>query len=188
MRVFFQKLAIPALLVCFMFISGCTWMRNRAECASPYVTIGNQCCLDQNNNSICDENEMQVLKNNSDAAQPGTLANHSGNFSNTPCPLPGEFVEFYGEGCPHCTRMIPVVSAVENETGVRFRKLEVWYNKTNNDEIMKYKEHITRDCGALGVPAFISLKTNRSVCGEMSKEELKRFINDNIICETIAEK
>jgi len=186
MRMFFQKLAIPALLACFMFISGCTWVQNRRlECASPYISIGNQCCLDQNNNSICDEDETQLLENNSNATQHGngTVANHSGNFSNTPCPLPGEFVEFYGQGCHFCADMVSIVLQVENETGVQFTVLEVWYNNTNHDMFMQYADQIQRDCGALGVPAFINLRTNKSVCGEMSLQELGDFVQENKRCE-----
>lgn len=95
-----------------------------------------------------------------------------------PCGLT-DFVEFYGEGCPHCKKMVPIVEQVEIETGVTFQKLEVWHNDTNRGIMLQYAGDIERDCGFLGVPAFISMKTNRSVCGEMSADRLKRFILEN---------
>ncbi|NYZ75953.1 thioredoxin family protein [Candidatus Micrarchaeota archaeon] len=95
------------------------------------------------------------------------------------CNITGRFIEFYGEGCPHCAKMAPVVAQVENETGVHFEKLEVWYNDTNKLVYREYQDYITRDCGLLGVPTFISLKTNRSLCGEKSADELKNFISLN---------
>lgn len=96
------------------------------------------------------------------------------------CNITGKFIEFYGEGCPHCKKMDPVVAQVENETGVNFEKLEVWYNGTNKNIFMNYSGYIERDChGILGTPSFLSLKTNRSVCGEMSADDLKNFIIQN---------
>jgi thiol-disulfide isomerase/thioredoxin len=98
--------------------------------------------------------------------------------SNT-CNITGKFIEFYGEGCPHCAKMAPIVAQVENETGVHFEKLEVWYNDTNKLVYQKYQDYITRDCKLLGVPTFLSMKTNKSVCGEMSADDLKNFIIQN---------
>jgi thiol-disulfide isomerase/thioredoxin len=95
-----------------------------------------------------------------------------------PCGLTG-FVEFYGAECPHCKKMMPIVEHVENETGVAFQKLEVWHNETNVGIMALHAEDITRDCGNMFVPAFLSLKTNKSVCGEMSADKLKRFILEN---------
>jgi len=183
MGLFFQKLAIPALLVCFILTSGCVWIQNRAECTSPYVSIGNRCCLDQDSNFICDENEN--LSNGTLNVTPpenGTV-NQTGNLTNnTACPLPGEFVEFFGQGCHFCANMVPVVSQVENETGIDFRVLEIWYNKTNYDFMMEYASYIQRDCGALGVPTFINIRTNKSVCGQMDVQELGDFVQENKRC------
>jgi thiol-disulfide isomerase/thioredoxin len=95
------------------------------------------------------------------------------------CNITGKFVEFYGEECPHCIKMIPVVAQVENETGVHFEKLEIWHNDTNKGIYVGYADYISRDCGSLGIPTFIGLKTNRSMCGEKSADELKKFIIDN---------
>gem|GEM_PF-248350 len=183
-----------------LLLSGCTQKPEGVTCNPPYIKVGSSCCLDVNKNSICDADESAPSNETPPCTSPYRIISDkccldaNGNSicdedeksitPSNPCVSEGEFVEFYGEGCPHCTRMIPVVSAVENETGVHFKKLEVWYNRTNNNEIMKYKDYITRDCGALGVPAFINIKTNKSICGEMSAADLKQFILDNIVCET----
>ncbi|MCX6776767.1 MAG: thioredoxin family protein [Candidatus Micrarchaeota archaeon] len=98
---------------------------------------------------------------------------------NNVCNITGKFIEFYGEECPHCRKMIPVVAQVENETGVHFDKLEIWHNDTNKNIYLVYSEYINRDCGSLGIPTFVALKTNNSMCGEKSTDELKTFIMQN---------
>ena len=95
------------------------------------------------------------------------------------CVITGDFVEFYGEGCQHCTRMIPVVEMVENETGVIFQKIEIWNNESNKETFLMHADAIERDCGMLGVPAFYAAKTDRAICGEISAEKLKQFIREN---------
>ncbi|MEM3556016.1 MAG: thioredoxin family protein [Candidatus Micrarchaeia archaeon] len=201
---------IPILLL-LLLLAGCT-QKEEVTCNPPYIKVGIGCCLDADKNSICDSDEQpeknisvpsnETPSNQSTCNPPYRIINgnccldangnsicdeeeKTSNFTPyQPCVSEGEFVEFYGEGCPHCTAMVPVVSAVENETGVVFRKLEVWYNRTNNNELMKYKDYITRDCGVLGVPAFINIKTNKSICGQMSAADLKNFVLSNIVCET----
>ncbi|VVB73523.1 Uncharacterised protein [uncultured archaeon] len=105
----------------------------------------------------------------------GTVANQTGK---PPCGLEG-FVEFYGAECPHCLKMKPIVEQVESETGVNFTKLEVWHNESNVAVMQLHAADIERDCKFLGVPAFIGLKTNKSVCGEMTADKLKQFILEN---------
>ncbi|MCS7109618.1 MAG: thioredoxin family protein [Candidatus Micrarchaeota archaeon] len=95
-----------------------------------------------------------------------------------PCGLEG-FIEFYGEGCPHCERMKPIIEKVEKETGVKFIKLEIFYNETNRQIMFSYADSIKRDCEFFGTPTFYSIKTNRAICGEVSEERLKRFILEN---------
>jgi len=104
------------------------------------------------------------------------------NTSNVPpnsCVITGDFIEFYGAECPHCAKMAPIVEQLENETGIKLQKLEVWHNQTNQQKMLEFAPYIQRDCGLLGVPAFVALKTNKSICGELSKEKLKRFIIEN---------
>jgi len=107
-----------------------------------------------------------------------SLVNVTKNTTLPPCGLQG-FIEFYGAECPHCLKMAPIVAKLENETGVNFTKLEVWHNESNVAIMQLHAADIERDCKFLGVPAFISLKTNKSVCGEMSADALKQFILQN---------
>jgi thiol-disulfide isomerase/thioredoxin len=88
----------------------------------------------------------------------------------------GDLVEFYGEECPHCQNMKPIVAQVEEETGVTFIKLEVWHNAENNKVFQSYSATISAKCGGLGVPTFYNLRTGEAICGETSKETLTAFI------------
>jgi hypothetical protein len=38
-------------------------------CSSPYIEVGSSCCLDQNSNSICDEDEVQTQEETPNAPQ-----------------------------------------------------------------------------------------------------------------------
>jgi thiol-disulfide isomerase/thioredoxin len=103
----------------------------------------------------------------------------SGSATNQTCDINATFVEFYGAECPHCQKMIPIVEAVENETGATFDKREVWHNETNYGIMLLHKNDIVKSCGVLGVPTFYSMKTKKAVCGEMTKEQLKAFVIAN---------
>ena len=78
---------------------------------------------------------------------------------------------FYGQGCSHCQVMHPLVEQLEKETGMSVEKLEVWKNPEN---AAKQKEYDNGICG--GVPFFYNTETQRSLCGEVSYEELKNWI------------
>jgi len=43
-----------------IFISGC--IQQEVTCNPPYIKVGTTCCLDQNNNKICDIDEQQTLQ------------------------------------------------------------------------------------------------------------------------------
>lgn len=80
--------------------------------------------------------------------------------------------EFYGEGCPHCVRMAPIIAEVERELGVTFEKIEVW----DNDENARRLEEIDRGrCG--GVPFFYNDVTGKFLCGAASKEEILALVH-----------
>jgi thiol-disulfide isomerase/thioredoxin len=81
---------------------------------------------------------------------------------------------FHGRECPHCMRMMPLVEKLEQETGVRFDKHEIWHDEKNQDLMRSYQPIIAPKCGGnLKVPAFINLDANDAVCGEMDYEKLK---------------
>ncbi len=90
-----------------------------------------------------------------------------------PTPITSHLIEFYGRECPHCARMVPVVSQVEAELNVSFSKLEVWHNSGNNRIFERYFETLSKACGGeLGVPTFYNMRTGKAICGEAPKEEI----------------
>ena len=83
-------------------------------------------------------------------------------------------LEFYGEECPHCVAMRPLVEKIEKELNVKVERFECW----NNEENQKKCDDIDKDyCG--GVPFFFNTKTEKFLCGEASYEELKTWASDN---------
>lgn len=87
---------------------------------------------------------------------------------------------FYGAECPHCHKMMPIVDKVEKDMKIKIEKLEVWHNEENADQMRKYEVIVRKSCdGEFGVPAFISEKTKKGICGEISEKELSEWIKSN---------
>lgn len=81
---------------------------------------------------------------------------------------------FWARECPHCKKMMPLVDKMEEETGVKLDKREVWHNEKNADLMRSYKEIITPECGGqLRTPTFFNTETNDVICGEVEYEVLK---------------
>lgn len=79
-------------------------------------------------------------------------------------------LEFYGDGCPHCTRMAPLVERLEKELGVEVRKFETWHDAKNE------KLRAEKDGGACGgVPFFVNEETGAKLCGATDYEALKAW-------------
>lgn len=77
-----------------------------------------------------------------------------------------DIIEFYGQTCPHCLSMKPVVEKIEKDKGVSIQKLEVWNNPKNQKVMKKYAEIISKACGGFAaVPSFVNTKTNQALCG-----------------------
>ena len=88
-------------------------------------------------------------------------------------------LEFYGAGCPHCTKMKPILEQVEKEAGVAFTKLEVWNDEKNHDIMLSFSGPIEDACGgSMGVPCFYNKKTKKALCGEVEKQELLDFAKE----------
>lgn len=79
-------------------------------------------------------------------------------------------LEFYGDECPHCVRMRPLIERLEKELGVSVDRFETWHNEENEKKRQEYDKDF---CG--GVPFFYNTKTNKWICGEASYEELKEW-------------
>lgn len=76
---------------------------------------------------------------------------------------------FYGQDCEHCKVMEQQVQKLKDE-GIEITHLEVW----NNEENEKLMESLdTEPCG--GIPFFLNKKTGKTICGEVSYEELKAW-------------
>ncbi len=80
-------------------------------------------------------------------------------------------LNFFGLECPHCERMMDLVTKLETEEQVSVERLEVWHN---DDNYKKLQELDPKDeCG--GVPYFVNTKSGKTICGEATYEELKAW-------------
>lgn len=79
--------------------------------------------------------------------------------------------EFYGETCPHCIEMLPMVERLEKELGVTVEKLEVWNNEVNAEKLTQM------DCGKCGgVPFFYNDANGDFICGSCDESKLRAWM------------
>ena len=76
-----MKIKIFLILFCVV-IMGCKAYNNYELCKSPMIQVGNSCCSDKNNNSICDDletksNKLMKLRSSSDETNAKSLQNAS---------------------------------------------------------------------------------------------------------------
>lgn len=87
-------------------------------------------------------------------------------------------IEFYGETCPHCLSMKPVVEKIEKDLNIEVTKLEVWNDTDNQKTMQQYQDIIGEACGGFAaVPAFVNTKTNQALCGAHDAEDIIALIN-----------
>jgi len=79
-------------------------------------------------------------------------------------------LEFYGEGCPHCQKMAPLVEKLKETEGIEIEQFEVWNNTENAQKQAKYDTGL---CG--GVPFFYNTESKKHLCGSTEYEELKKW-------------
>lgn len=79
-------------------------------------------------------------------------------------------LEFYGQECPHCVRMAPLVKKLEEEEGVNVEKYEVWHNEENAQKMREYAEG-----KCMGVPFFLNTDNGEFLCGASDYETLKKW-------------
>jgi len=77
--------------------------------------------------------------------------------------------DFYGETCPHCIEMMPLLDKLEKE-GYKVERLEVWNNPDNAKTLEKYDKGL---CG--GVPFFYNTESGEHICGSTDFESLKSW-------------
>lgn len=80
-------------------------------------------------------------------------------------------LEFYGDTCPHCITMKPIVEKLEKKLGISFEKLEVWNDEVNAARMSEIDKGL---CG--GVPFFYNTESKHYICGSADEEALKKLI------------
>lgn len=85
----------------------------------------------------------------------------------------GDLIEFYGTECVHCHAMEPAMERLEEETGLKVEKFEVWHNEENLKMMEQFDKGL---CG--GVPFFFNKKTGKWICGETSYDNVKRWATE----------
>ncbi|NQV90230.1 hypothetical protein HQ487_02380 [Candidatus Uhrbacteria bacterium] len=76
---------------------------------------------------------------------------------------------YYGEECPHCHHMLPIVDKLISE-GIEVAKLETWHNDAN----AKLLDGVDRGrCG--GVPFFHNTETDQFICGSSTEERIRAW-------------
>lgn len=84
--------------------------------------------------------------------------------------MKNHLIFFYGDDCAHCRTMEGIADKLKVDTGIELERLEVDLDDNN----LKYMESLDREpCG--GVPFFVNTKTGKTLCGEVSYEELKNW-------------
>ena len=76
---------------------------------------------------------------------------------------------FYGEECPHCHAVMPIVDKLIKE-GKNIQKMETWHEKDNAEKMSKYDKGL---CG--GVPFFYNEESEKWIWGEASEEEIRAW-------------
>lgn len=82
-----------------------------------------------------------------------------------------DLLYFYGLECSNCIVVEKHVNKLIEE-GFDIKKIEVWHNK-ENDEMLLSLDVGDDMCG--GVPFFLNQNTNKTICGEASYKEIKKW-------------
>lgn len=83
--------------------------------------------------------------------------------------------DFYGETCPHCVEMKPLVDKVEKELGVTIERVEVWNNEENAKKLADIDNGL---CG--GVPFFWNSEMKTFICGSTEEEMLMAWAKGEV--------
>jgi len=82
---------------------------------------------------------------------------------------------YYGKGCPHCARTL----ALLENNNISFIAKEVYYNKTNQKELMKLYKKFNIPLNEGGVPTILVENKNKTyvIIGELGKSFYKEALN-----------
>lgn len=83
--------------------------------------------------------------------------------------------EYYGETCPHCITMKPIVEKLEKELGLKVEKYEVWNSEENTEKMLKVDKGL---CG--GVPFFYNTENKQFLCGGVDEDTLKLWMTGKL--------
>ena len=83
-------------------------------------------------------------------------------------------VVFWGEGCPHCERMMSLLETLSKNYSLNVSYYEVYYHPENSKELNKVFDSYSLPNNMRGVPVL--LIGNALVIGEVSKDRLKWVI------------
>ena len=78
-------------------------------------------------------------------------------------------LEFYGDECPHCKRMEPLIDKLAAE-GLKVERYETWHDEKNAAMMEKYDRGL---CG--GVPFFFNTDSGKWICGATDYDSLKAW-------------
>lgn len=71
-------------------------------------------------------------------------------------PLPSNSILYIGNGCPHCKIVEDFLATWEKKDSVKIEQKEVWYNKTNAEEIKARYESCKIPQSEMGVPLLFT--------------------------------
>jgi len=78
---------------------------------------------------------------------------------------------FYSANCDHCEAMLPIINELFQDEGIEITLSEV--NQKDKQSIEMYEKYDQGKCG--GVPFFVNAETGATLCGEVSKKELREW-------------
>jgi len=66
--------------------------------------------------------------------------------------VPDGIILFYGDGCPHCKIVDDFITENKIEDKVKFTRLEVWYDKSNQAILGQIAQKCNIETNQVGVP------------------------------------
>lgn len=138
-------------------------------CNEPYIRHALECCLDQNNNKICDLDESE--KNN-----------HSNNSSQTEkITTDLEIVQIYANGTSdgevnNDDEVILILRLVSGSSPIKLDDLSIKLNSNGNSQLINYGNSITQEIFSI---KYISNKGSSKNPGYISNGDLVQVIFKN---------
>ena len=103
-----KKIIILLAFIVILILSGCNSQSQTVTCNKPYILVGNSCCLDKNDNKICDNDEKEA----------STTAPPSEYKPNKICKIPGFYCLDYSVDSDNVLRIF-----LENRIGFKTQEL-----------------------------------------------------------------